>query len=103
MKSTEFYGPNRLRPAHTLEPAMNECNVTRNHRTAIIVYDQSNFVYPYPQESRSYASHSDQWGWNNALAGRCRIGDCLDGTDQGVRLDHYNWVVEGWYWEDESS
>lgn len=99
----EIYGPNNLRPANTLFDEMNNCNVTGNHHTAIIVYSQENFRTPYTQVERSYASHSNQWGWNYDLMGRCRLGSCLDGVDLNVRLDHYSWKVEGWYWEEESN
>ena len=97
-----IYGPNNLRPASTLLDEMNNCNVTDNHRTAIIVYAQSNFKRPYTQTERSYSSYSDQWGWNYDKMGRCTLGDCLDGSDYGIRLDHTGWVIEGWYWEEES-
>ena len=79
---------------------MNRCHETGKHRTAIIVFAQSNFTTEYSEISRSYESHSDQNGWNYNRMGNCRLGDCLDGTDQGVRLDWYNWKVEYWYWKD---
>jgi hypothetical protein len=91
-----------LRPASTLFDAMNECHVTGNHRTAIIVFSQSNFTDLYCERSRSYASGSNQPGWNYEREGKCRIGRCLDGTEDGVRLDWYDWKIDYWYWEDEA-
>lgn len=79
--------------------AMNECHVTGKHRTAVIVFKQSNFTDEYSEESRSYRSYSDQWGWDYDKMGKCRLGDCLDGTENGVRLDWYNWDIDFWYWE----
>ena len=83
----------------TLFDEMNKCHETGNHKTAVIVFKQSNFTQEYSELSRSYRSHSDQWGWDYTKLGRRRSGDCLDGTDKGVRLDYYDWEVECWYWE----
>lgn len=80
--------------------AMNRCHETGKHRTAIIVFAQSNFTTEYSELSRSYESPSDQNGWNYKRMGNCRLGDCLDGTEQGVRLDWYDWEIEYWYWKD---
>lgn len=87
-------------PASTLFDEMNKCNQTGNHRTAVIVFKQSNWKKEYSEESRSYRSHSDQWGWDYDKLGRRRTGHCLDGKDNDVRLDYYNWDIEYWYWED---
>lgn len=89
-------------PASTLFDEMNKCNVTGEHKTAIIVFKQSNFTKEYSLESRSYSSHSDQWGWDYTKMGRRRSGNCLDGSESGVRLDWYNWEVEYWYWKEEN-
>lgn len=86
--------------ASTLFDAMNECNVTGKHRTAVIVFSQDNFTQSYTEKERSYKSYSDQWGWNYSKLGNCRLGDCLDGKDNDIRLDAYNWKVEYWYWFD---
>ena len=86
--------------ASTLFDEMNKCHETGSHRTAVIVFKQSNFNQEYSEESRSYESYSDQWGWDFTKMGRCRVGNCLDGTDQGVRLDYYDWEIEYWYWRD---
>lgn len=88
----------RLNP-EILFDEMNKCHETGNHRTAVIVFKQSNFTQEYSEESRSYRSYSDQWGWDYSKLGNCRLADCLDGTDNGVRLDYYDWEVEFWYWE----
>ena len=87
-------------PASTLFDAMNACHKTGIHRTAIIVFSQENWPsQEYSELSRSYESHSNQWGWDYSKLGNCRLGNCLDGTDQGVRLDRYNWKIEFWYWK----
>lgn len=87
-------------PASTLFDEMNKCNETGNHRYAVIVFTEDSFDKPYTVEERSYKSYSGQWGWDYKKSGRCRSGDCLDGKDDGVRLDWYDWTVEYWYWAD---
>lgn len=87
--------------ADTLFDEMNKCNVTREHKTAVIVYKQSCFTKELPEKSRSYSSHSNQWGWNYNLMGRQRLGDCLDGTEKNVRLDWFDGEIEYWYWKED--
>ena len=90
----------KKQPASTLFDAMNNCNATGEHKTAIIVFSQENWPDKnYSEKSRSYRTHSNQWGWDYSKMGQSRLGDCLDGTEQGVRLDWYNWKIEYWYWE----
>lgn len=92
----------KKRSAETLRDAMNECHETGKHRNAIIVFKQSSFKEEYSELSRSYRSYSDQWGWDYSKSGRSRLGDCLDGSENGIRLDWYDWDVDYWYWEDEA-
>lgn len=87
-------------PSCTLFDEMNKCHTTGKHKTAVIVFSQCNFDEPFTETERSYKSYSDQWGWDYSKLGRCRIGDCLDGQDLGVRLDYFDWEVEYWYWAD---
>lgn len=88
------------RPASMLFDAMNNCHITGEHKNVIIVFKKENWEKDYPEESRSYRSYSDQWGWDFTKLGRCRLGSCLDGTDNNVRLDYYDWEIDYWYWED---
>lgn len=89
-------------PASTLFDEMNKCHETGVHRTAIIVFSQDNWpTKQFSELSRSYASPSDQWGWDYSKLGNCRLANCLDGTDNGVRLDYYNWKIEYWYWKED--
>ena len=41
----------------TLFDEMNKCHETGNHKTAVIVFKQSNFTQEYSELSRSYRSH----------------------------------------------
>lgn len=87
-------------PASTLFAEMNKCHQTGKHRTAVIVFKQENFLEEYSELSRSYESYSDQWGWDYTKLGRRRSANCLDGTEDNIRLDYDNWEVEYWYWKD---
>ena len=87
------------RDAREIWDAMKECHKTGMHRMAVIVFSQDNWQKEFTEQERSYRSYSDQWGWDYSKMGNCRLGDCLDGTDDGVRLDWYNWDIEYWYWE----
>lgn len=65
---------------------------------AIIIFKQGPwFKQKYPEISRSYKTNSSWGKWfKSGMIGKSLIGDCLDGTDQGVRLDWYigEWEVE---------
>lgn len=92
----------RFSPSSLYEE-MNKCCQTGNHKTAVIVYSQSNWPdKKYSEKERSYLTHSDQWGWDQSLNGRQILGECLDGSEK-IRLDHYDWEIEGWYWFDENT
>lgn len=62
----------------------------------VVVYSSSNWKTDYPLDSRSYATFSDQWGWDNSKMGHCRMGYALDGSE-GIRMDYYNWKVDYCY------
>lgn len=63
----------------------------------IIVYKQSNFTEPYTEEQRSYRVSSANKYVMPHMYGNSLFGDCIDGTDNGVRLDCYDWEVEYCY------
>lgn len=69
--------------------------------SAIIVYKQSNFNKEYSERSRSYrvTSQSGKMFFPGML-GNSIYGDCLDGSDPGVRLDCYRWDIERIYFEE---
>ena len=62
----------------------------------VVVFSQSNWKKKYPLKSRSYATFSNQWGWDNSKMGHCRMGYALDGSE-GIRMDAYEWKVEYCY------
>ena len=67
-------------------------NKTHNWATdvlkAVIVFTPDSFEREYSEESRSYEIRSDAKTFRNCISNSL-FGSCLDGTDQGVRLDAY--------------
>lgn len=72
--------------------------------TAHIIFTEESFKKKYPLLSRTYRITSDEKAFWPSMADYSLFGDCLDGTDQGVRLDYYmeeeRANVEGWKVED---
>lgn len=72
--------------------------------TAVIVYAQSNFTKEYSEESRSYrVSNFGGKAFFDGMIGNSIYGDCLDGSEYGVRLDAYNWKIEKCYFEEKKN
>lgn len=68
--------------------------------SAVIVYAQSNFTREYTETERSYrVTNQDGKAFFNGMMGNSIYGDCLDGSDLGVRLDAYDWKIERCYFE----
>ena len=65
--------------------------------SGVIVYKQSNFDKPYNEKSRSYRVASCNRRFQAGKISNGYYGYCLDGTDDGVRLDLYNWDIDYCY------
>lgn len=58
-------------------------------KEAIIVFKPESFEKEYTEEQRSYkVGRYCKWFQKGAI-GCALYGDCLDGTDKGIRLDWY--------------
>ena len=70
------------------------CEYNRTHNwaaeviSAVIVFTPDSFDKEYSEESRSYKIWNDNKTFRNCISNSL-FGYCLDGTDQGVRLDYY--------------
>lgn len=64
---------------------------------AVIVYSQESFNQEYSVRSRSYLVFSDSKYFCWWMGGSSLPGYCLDGTDQGVNLNAYDWEIEYCY------
>lgn len=59
--------------------------------TAHIIFTEDSFTRPYSLLSRTYRVSSDNKAFSPCLSGYSIFAYCLDGTDQGIRLD---WCLE---------
>lgn len=64
---------------------------------AVIVYKKSNWKKDYSVKSRSYKVTNSNRYFQDGKIANSLFGSCLDGTDNGVRLDWYWWDVEYCY------
>ena len=70
---------------------------------AVIVFKQESFSKPYSERSRSYAVCSETKYFKSNMGGNSLFGNCLDGSENGVRLDWYMraeekpWLVDYCY------
>lgn len=68
--------------------------------SAVIVYAQSNFTREYSEESRSYrVDNQSGKAFFHGMIGNSIYGECLDGSEDGIRLDAYHWTIEKCYFE----
>lgn len=69
--------------------------------TAVIVYAQCNFTREYSEQSRSYrVSNFGGKMFFDEMCGNSIYGDCLDGSEDNIRLDAYDWHIEKCYFEE---
>lgn len=71
--------------------------------TAHIIFTEDSFDKPYPLLSRTYRFSSDNKAFWPNMGGYSIFADCLDGTDQHLRLERYIDVegnFSGWTAED---
>lgn len=61
----------------------------RDDLTAHIIFTEDSYVKKYPLLSRTYRVSSDNKAFRPNMGGYSIFACCLDGTDQGVRLDWY--------------
>ena len=73
---------------------------------AVIVFTEDTFTRQYNETSRSYrVDNFSGKAFFKGMLGNSIFGDCLDGSDQGVRLDWYmgdGWKVDYCYLEKEN-
>lgn len=84
----------------------NQLKENTSWKEAVVVFTPESFSREYSEESRSYKISSDAKYFDGSKIGNSLFGDCLDGTDNGVRLDWYmkalpeettRWVVDFCY------
>lgn len=66
----------------------------------VVVFTENSFTKPYTEIQRSYQFSSDNKAFLPNQLSNSIFADCLDGTDEGVRIDWYmgdGWKVEYCY------
>ncbi len=63
-------------------------------KEVVVLFSKKNWNKTYTGLQRMYALNLSSSGFNSEGSGQAIIGNCLDGSDQNVRLDMYNWDVE---------
>jgi hypothetical protein len=56
---------------------------------AVVVFTVGSFEKSFTEVERSYRVNRDKKYFNHLMIGSSLWGDCLDGKDNGVRLDLY--------------
>lgn len=67
------------------------------HLEGVIVFKPENWETEYSEKSRSYEVANCNRAFQDGKISNALVGNCLDGTDQGVRLDWYKWKVDYCY------
>lgn len=74
---------------------------SETERKAVIVFTKESFKKDYTETERSYEVSSDCKYFKSGKISNSLYGNCLDGKDNGVRLDLYigngEWHVEKIY------
>lgn len=76
---------------------------SEENRKAVIVFTEDSFDRPYSETERSYEVSSDCNYFKSGKISNALYGNCLDGNDNGVRLDLYigDWKIEKIYLKEE--
>jgi len=81
----------------------NQLKENKEWKKAVIVFTENSFSKPYSELQRSYKISSNAKYFDYSKIGNSLFGDCLDGTDNGVKLNNYmhsaegKWIVEYCY------
>lgn len=78
---------------------LNELSNNKSWKKAVIVFTKDSFNREYSEKSRSYEVSSNDKYFDGNMIGNSLFGNCLDGTDNDVRLDRYigDWKVDYCY------
>lgn len=62
-------------------------------KEVVVLFSKKNWSKSYTRLQRMYALNLSSSGFNSEGSGQAIIGNCLDGSDQNVRLEIYDWEV----------
>jgi len=86
-----------------------EAHPEHPHIVGYVVFTPDSFSDDYSEQSRTYLISSNNKAFQSNMGGYSIYGYCLDGTDQGVRLERYmynehggkdGWKIERCYMEE---
>lgn len=63
---------------------------------AVVVFTEDSFSKEYTEEERSYEISNQNKAFIADMISNSIFGNCLDGKDNGVRLDWYIYNEQGW-------
>jgi hypothetical protein len=64
-------------------------NTSGKHLEAEVIFTEDSFTKPYTKEQRTYRFSSDNKAFKPSMIGYSIFASCIDGTDQGVRIERY--------------
>ena len=76
-----------------------ELKKVKNWKKAVIVFSKDSFKEEHTEKERSYTISSDAKYFDSSKIGNSLFGDCIDGNDNGVRLDFYIHAEGKWRWK----
>lgn len=68
---------------------LTELGKNESWKKAVVVFTENSFNREYSETERSYSISRDSKYFNPMMIGNSLFGNCLDGKDNGVRLDRY--------------
>lgn len=80
----------------------NDEHYGKSEQFGVIVFTEDSFSKPYTEKERSYRVSNDNKAYRHNCISNSIYANCLDGKDNGVRLDWYmgdGWKVEYCYME----
>lgn len=85
---------------------LNDLQSNKTWKKAVVVFAQESFSREFTEKQRSYEITPDNHYFKPESISNSLFGNCLDGTDNGVRLDIYKsrlpeegkrWIIEYCY------
>lgn len=83
-----------------LETIMKEANRSGRKISGYVTISQESFSKEYSKAARTYLFSSDNKRWLPNMCSASIWGDCLDGSDNGVKLSDYLFGKDCWKIED---
>lgn len=99
-KNIEFKKESNIMTFGELETIMKEANRSGRKISGYVTISQESFSKEYSKAARTYLFSSDNKRWLPNMCSASIWGDCLDGSDNGVKLSDYLFGKDCWKIED---